>query len=95
MIGIYGVCISDIYNLNEEKAICFLNELAQLGYPDYLETFTESKENSSKNYTFNDWSYNFSHNGYFGLSAFLKEIIGGKSTKGFHVCINISLSSGY
>ena len=53
---IYGVCISDINNINEKKAIDFLNELAKLGY-DCLEEFLENKNDNGSDYSFNDWMY--------------------------------------
>lgn len=72
---IYGVCISDIENINEEKAVEFLNELAQLGYEDYLDEFLENKKDNGDDYNFNEWMYYFEADGYYGLSAFLKQVI--------------------
>lgn len=72
---IYGVCISDIKTINEEKAIKFLNELAKLNYNNYLEEFLENKNDNDTDYSFNDWMYDFEINGYYGLSAFLRQVI--------------------
>lgn len=72
---IYGVCISDIENINEEKAVEFLNELARLNYNDYLEQFLENQNDNGMDYSFNDWMYNFEADGHYGLSAFLKQVI--------------------
>lgn len=75
---IYGVCISDIEKINEEKAIDFLKELSNngYGYIDYLEDFLEKKDETDGEYSFNDWAYDYeSYNGYFGLAAFLRDVI--------------------
>ena len=73
---IYGVCISDIKELNEEKAVDFLKELSKLGHEDYLENFIENKHDNGEDYSFNNWCYDYESEGYFGLAAFLKDVIG-------------------
>ena len=72
---IYGVCISDIEKINEEKFLGLLKELAENGHEHYLADFTENKKDNDEDYTADDWLYDFESDGYYGLSAFLKEVI--------------------
>lgn len=73
---IYGVCISDINEINEEKAIEFLEELSEIGYEDYLENFLDNKHDNGEDYTFNDWVYDYHSDFYnIGLAAFLADVI--------------------
>lgn len=73
---IYGVCISDIEKINEEKAMEFLKELDRSYGSYYLEKYLEDKEDhDDEDYSFNDWMYDYEYNGYYGLSAFLVDVI--------------------
>ena len=68
---IYGVCISDIEKINEEKAVQFLKELEEF---DYYENFLQGTSDE-EDYTFSEWIDNFETNGYYGLASFLQEVI--------------------
>ena len=76
---IYGVCISDIEKINEEKAAAFLMELAEKGHGLYLEEFESNrKDNSEDNYeeySVSSYLYDYESNSYCGLSAFLRDVI--------------------
>ena len=73
---LYGVCISDIGEINEEKAINFLRELSKIpGKEHYLADFLETKDYNHEAYSIGDWLYEFESDGYYGLSALLKEVI--------------------
>ena len=74
---IYGVCISHIEKINEEKFMTFLKELSDIGSgkEQYLSDFLETKKLNGDEYTINDWLCDFESNGYYGLAAFLKRII--------------------
>jgi len=73
---LYGVCISDIEKINEEKAVAFLKELAEagLGADNYYENYLEDTSDD-EDYTFSKWIENFEFDGYYGLAAFLQEVI--------------------
>lgn len=71
---IYGVCISDIESINEEKVMDFLFELSNEGYPEYLEEFNDAKADN-EDYTVDDWLYYYEFNGYVGTAAFLMDVI--------------------
>ena len=53
---IYGVCISHIEKINEEKFMAFLKELSDLGSgkEQYLNDFLETKKLNDDEYTFDD-----------------------------------------
>lgn len=72
---LYGVCVSKM-KVNNEKAVQFLKELADagLGADDYYEIFLEDTS-GDEDYTFSRWIEDFESNGYYGLSAFLQEVI--------------------
>lgn len=72
---IYGVCISEIKEINQKKVEKFLAELAEKGFPDYLKEFKANKEDNNGDYTVGDYLYDYASNGYYGLSAFLRDII--------------------
>ena len=76
---IYGVCISDIEQFNEDKFMNFFRELYDEGYTHYLDDYLETRYMKRKydetEYSVQDWLYDFESSGYFGLAAFLKEII--------------------
>ena len=73
---IYGVCISDIEKINNEKVEQFLVNLAEKGYDLYLTEFKENRKDIGNGYTVNDYLYDYeSNNSYYGLSAFLCDVI--------------------
>ena len=77
---IYGVCISDIDKINNEKAEELLKELALQGHDLYLEEFEDNRKDNSENnyeeYTVSSYLYDYeSNNSYCGLSAFLRDVI--------------------
>lgn len=69
----YGVNVSEI-QINEDKAIAFLHELADAGYDRYLQDY---KDQVDKEYisSFSEWVDDFETDLYFGLSAFLWRVI--------------------
>ena len=71
---IYGVCISDIATINEEKAISFSKKYAKTD-PNPLEEFMGSGDSNGDLLPFEEWVRYYEYNGYYGLSAFLAEII--------------------
>ena len=76
---IYGVCISEIKETNNEKVENFLEELAEKGYDSYWRDFVGNRKSYKDGdyvYTANDFLYDYeSDNSYCGLSAFLRDVI--------------------
>lgn len=66
---IYGVCISDIKNYNEERAEKFLESLLNTECKAIANDYFENKEDGVD---LNDWFYSYeSNNTFYGASAFL------------------------
>lgn len=74
-MDIYGVCVSDIDTINNEKVMQLLIELAELGFDSYFSEFTENKGEFGDEYSVSDYLYNYESESYYGLSAFLHDII--------------------
>lgn len=76
---IYGVCISEIKETNNEKVESFLKELAEKGYSSFWRDFEDNRKSYKDGdyvYTANDFLYDYeSDNSYCGLSAFLRDVI--------------------
>ena len=76
---IYGVCISDITKLDEEKVMLFLKELFEMDKEryHYLSDFLEAKKDAQPwELSAVEWLYDYeSDNSYFGVSAFLRDVI--------------------
>lgn len=74
---LYGVCISDIEKINEEKVMEFLEYLSEdkATEIDYLADFLATKNDNNGDYSVSDWLYDFESNGYYGLAAFLRDVI--------------------
>lgn len=85
---IYGVCISDITKLNEDKVLSFLKELAETDSERcrYLNDYLDTKKDSLPwELSAVEWLYDFeSDNSYFGVAAFLREVI--EYNEGINVC---------
>lgn len=71
---IYGLCVSDIKELNVEKAEQFLETLKDSNLSDIAEEYFINKEENE--HDLHSFLYDFEGDGgYYGLAAFLKEII--------------------
>lgn len=71
---IYGVCISDIKAINEDRALELLKKYSAVN-PDPYNNYLESKDADGEQVTFDTWCYDYENNGHFGLSALLSDII--------------------
>lgn len=69
---IYGICISDINTLNEEKAEKYLEELLNTSCRDIASNYFENKKDGND---INDWLYDYESEGHYGLAACLRDII--------------------
>lgn len=72
---IYGVCISDIDQINEEKAVGLLHEFAKIDESP-LKDYLGSSNADGNQISFDQWCYDYERNGHYGLAALLADIIG-------------------
>lgn len=90
---IYGVCVSSIREINNEKAVAFLKELNNMGYSDYLAAYIMDKNDNGEDFGIKDWLEAFDENGYCGEAAFLKSVI--EEVEGVDICCDDSTGHDY